>query len=139
MSVVNSTKKKYDDNEQDENEQEIGENGNESSVLETATRRKKQETIVGMSKALNSTYHGTYMFQIAFSSQNEQNSDTVMYLPLVVHERTLFFFLLSLLSSPLLSPLSSSFLSLSSSFLSLSLSSLSFSVFFLALSLSVSV
>ena len=32
MSLVNSTKKNYDDNEQEETEQEIGENENESSI-----------------------------------------------------------------------------------------------------------
>ena len=70
-------------------------------VLETATKSKKNSETIVEGQRLCTAHHGTHMFQSAFSREkNEENSDTDMYMPPLVHVRTLFFlFLLRLVSS----------------------------------------
>ena len=53
----------------------VSEDLKSETVLQTATRRKHTWNHCGRSKDLNSTYHGTYVFQIAFS--REKMSKTV--------------------------------------------------------------
>ena len=77
-------------------------------MLETATRSKEHETIVqGQKLRKADIMEKASVLDCVFSQENEQNNDTDMSMPPLVHVRALFFSSLSsfsLLPSSLLSP-----------------------------------